>query len=163
MGEEKIQLETLVKRLFIIDSKLTSENAQLVSEYNQIVEEIYAAISKIRTDNEKSIVLSRKKMRWEIMEIVKTLQEIVNELDSIDTYDEGIAGRLSEIDQKIQDLLHYIENNKISILWSYKYMVELKKLRVERRQIKNDMYLLSKFNEHKNKIISSGNRQFLMR
>ena len=64
MGEEKIQLETLVKRLFIIDSKLTSENAQLVSEYNHIVEEIYAAISKIRTDrtdNEKSIVISRKK------------------------------------------------------------------------------------------------------
>ena len=95
------------------------------------------------------------------MEIVKTLQEIVNNLDNIDTYDEGIAGKLSEIDQKIQDLLHYIETNKISILWSYKYMVELKKLRVERRQIKNDMYLLSKFNEHKNKITSSGNRQFL--
>ena len=66
MGEEKIQLETLVKRLFIIDSKLTSENAQLVSEYNQIVEEIYAAIAKIRTDNEKSIVLSRKNrsIKW---------------------------------------------------------------------------------------------------
>ena len=60
MGEEKIQLETLVKRLFIIDPKLTSENAQLVSEYNQIVEEIYAAIAKIRIDNEKSMVLSRK-------------------------------------------------------------------------------------------------------
>ena len=56
------------------------------------------------------------------MEIVKTLQDIVNELDSIDTYDEGLGGRLSEIDQKIQDLLHYIETNKISILWSYKYM-----------------------------------------
>ena len=66
MGEEKIQLETLVKRLFIIDSKLTSKNAQLVSEYNQIVEEIYAAIAKIRTDNEKSMVLSRKNrsIRW---------------------------------------------------------------------------------------------------
>ena len=66
MGEEKIQLETLVKRLFIIDSKLTSENAQLVSEYNQIVEEIYAAISKVRTDDEKSMVLSRKNrsIRW---------------------------------------------------------------------------------------------------
>ena len=62
MGEEKIQLETLVKRLFIIDSKLNSENAQLVSEYNQIVEEIYAAIAKIRTDNEKSMVLSKKKI-----------------------------------------------------------------------------------------------------
>ena len=66
MGQEKIQLETLVKRLFIIDSKLTSENAQLVSEYNQIVEEIYSAIAKIRTDNEKGIVLSRKNrsIRW---------------------------------------------------------------------------------------------------
>ena len=63
MGEEKIQLETLVKRLFIIDSKLTSENAQLVSEYNQIVEEIYAAIAKIRSNNERSMVLSRKNMR----------------------------------------------------------------------------------------------------
>ena len=96
------------------------------------------------------------------MEIVKTLQDIVNELDRIDTYDEGLAEKLSQIDQKIQDLLHYIETNKINILWSYKYMAELKKLRVERRQIKNDMYLLGKFNEHKNKMISSGNRQFLM-
>ena len=63
MDKEKIQLETLVKRLFILDSRLTSENAQLVSEYNQIVEEIYAAIAKIRTDNEKSMVLSRKNKR----------------------------------------------------------------------------------------------------
>ena len=39
------------------------EDAQLVSEYNQIVEEIYAAIAKIRTDNEKSMVLSRKNRR----------------------------------------------------------------------------------------------------
>ena len=64
MDKEKIQLETLVKRLFIIDSKLTSKNTQLVSEYNQIVEEIYSAIAKIRTDNEKSMTLSRKNRRW---------------------------------------------------------------------------------------------------
>lgn len=63
MGQEKIQLETLVKRLFVIDSKLTSENAQLVSEYNQIVEEIYVAINKIRTENEKGMTLSKKKNR----------------------------------------------------------------------------------------------------
>ena len=97
------------------------------------------------------------------MEVVKTLQEITKTLDELDTYYDGLTNELSTIDLKIQDLLHYIETNKISILWSYKYMAELKKLRVERRQIKNDMYLLSKFNEHKNKIVSSGNRQFLMR
>ena len=96
------------------------------------------------------------------MEVVKTLQEVTKSLDDLDLYCDGLANELSEIDLKIQDLLHYIENNKISILWAYKYIVELKKLRLERRRIKNDMFVLCKYNEHKNKIISSGNRQFLM-
>lgn len=96
------------------------------------------------------------------MEVIKTLQEITNTLNELDTYYDGLANELSVIDLKIQDLLHYIENNNISILWSYKYIVELKKLRMERRRIKRDMFILSKYNEHKNKIISSGNRQFLM-
>lgn len=96
------------------------------------------------------------------MEVIKTLQEITNTLNELDTYYDGLANELSVIDLKIQDLLHYIENNNISILWSYKYIVELKKLRIERRRIKRDMFILSKYNEHKNKIISSGNRQFLM-
>ena len=96
------------------------------------------------------------------MEVIKTLQEITNTLNELDTYYDGLANELSVIDLKIQDLLHYIENNNISILWSYKYIVELKKLRMERRRIKRDMFVLSKYNEHKNKIISSCNRQFLM-
>ena len=50
------------------------------------------------------------------MEVVKTLQEITNTLDELDTYYDGLTNELSIIDLKIQDLLHYIENNKISIL-----------------------------------------------
>ena len=96
------------------------------------------------------------------MEVIKTLQEITKKLNEIDTYYDGLTNELSEIDLKIQDLLHYIESHKISILWAYKYIVELKKLRLERRRIKNDMFVLGKYSEHKNKIISSGNRQFLM-
>ena len=96
------------------------------------------------------------------MEVIKTLQEITNTLNELDIYYDGLTNELSVIDLKIQDLLHYIENNNISILWSYKYIVELKKLRMERRRIKRDMFVLGKYNEHKNKIISSSNRQFLM-
>lgn len=61
MGEEKIQLKTLVKRLFIIDSKLTSENSQLVSEYNQIVEEIYMILEgvELKTDPPKVLSLTK--------------------------------------------------------------------------------------------------------
>lgn len=95
-------------------------------------------------------------------EITKKLQEAVNILDNIDIYDSGLNDRLSEIDLKIQDLLHYIETNKISILWAYKYICELKKLRLERRSIKNDITVMQKFNEQKNKMLSTTNRKFLM-
>lgn len=61
MGEEKIQLETLVKRLFIIDSKLTSENSQLVSEYNQIIEEIYMILEGVKQKSYPTKVLSLTK------------------------------------------------------------------------------------------------------
>ena len=66
------------------------------------------------------------------------------------------------VDSKLQDLLHYIENNKINVLWCYRMIKEIKVLREERRKIKNDMELLSKYSEQKNKIISKENRQFLM-
>ena len=96
------------------------------------------------------------------MEIIKTLQEVTDSLNEIEKYSENLGNNLSEIDQKIQDLLHYIEYNKINVLWAYKYIVELKKLRIERRRIKNDMTILSKFNEHKSKLTSSNNRRFMM-
>ena len=97
-----------------------------------------------------------------MLKVTEDLQEIVDKLDEIDEYYEGLTGKLSEVDQKTQDLLHYIEYNKINILWAYKYLVELKKLRIERRNIKNDMTVLGKFNEHRNKIVTSTNRKFLM-
>ena len=95
-------------------------------------------------------------------ETTKHLQEVVDILDNIDIYNEGLNDRLSEIDLKIQDLLHYIENNKINILWTYKYISELKRLRLDRRQIKNDICIMQKFNEQKNKLLSASNRKFLM-
>lgn len=96
------------------------------------------------------------------MEIVKTLKQVTDTLNEIDTYYDGLTNELSEVDLKIQDLLHYIESHKISILWAYKYLAELKRLRLDRRRIKNDMFILGRYSEHKNKLISSGNRQFLM-
>lgn len=96
------------------------------------------------------------------MDVAKKLQEISDSLDEIDTYYGGLTNELSDIDLKTQDLLHYIEYNKISILWAYKYIVELKKLRMERRRIKNDMTILGKYTEHKNKLLSQDNRKFLM-
>lgn len=95
-------------------------------------------------------------------DITNKIQKIVNELDELDEYYDGLNYKLSDIDLKIQDLLHYLEYNKINILWVYRYVSELQKLRLERRQIKNDIFILSKFNENRNKLIGSKNRTFLV-
>lgn len=96
------------------------------------------------------------------MEVLNKIDEALTILNDIDEYDSTLNGRLSELDSKEQDLLHYIENNKISILWCYKMVKEIKTIRQERRRVKNDMDLLSKFNELKSKISSKDNRQFIL-
>lgn len=96
------------------------------------------------------------------MNVVEDIKKTVDILDNIDTYSNGLSEELSIVDGKIQDLLHYVENNKINILWCYRYVREMKRLRLDRRRIRNDMELLNKFSEHKNKLISKDNRQFLL-
>lgn len=96
------------------------------------------------------------------MEIIDEITSIVNTLDEIDEYSSTLNGKLSELDSKEQDLLHYIENHKINILWCYRVVKEIKDVRTERRKVKNDMELISKFNEIKNRITSKENRQFVL-
>ena len=97
------------------------------------------------------------------MDVLKTITEIVNKLNEIDNYDSGLSQLLSECNEREQDLLHYIENNKINILWCYKYVRELKNVREKRRNIKNDMERIMKFKEQKTKLASTiDNRQLMI-
>ena len=97
------------------------------------------------------------------MDVLKTIAEIVDKLNEIDNYDNGLSQLLSECDEKEQDLLHYIENNKINMLWCYKYVRELKNIREKRRNIKNDMERITKFKEQKTKLVSTiDNRQLML-
>jgi len=96
------------------------------------------------------------------MNVIEEIKEVVEKLDKIDEYNSTLLDKLSELDQKQQDLLHYIENNKINVLWCYRMIKEIKTIREQRRKVKNDMDLLSKYNEQKTKMISKENRQFLL-
>lgn len=97
------------------------------------------------------------------MDVLKTITEIVDKLNEIDNYDTGLSQLLSECDEKQQDLLHYIENNKINMLWCYKYVRELKNVREKRRNVKNDMERIMKFKEQKTKLASTiDNRQLML-
>ena len=76
------------------------------------------------------------------MNVIENITQVVEILNEIDQYDSGLSQLLSECDEREQDLLHFIENNKINMLWCYKYVRELKTIREQRRNIKNDMDII---------------------
>lgn len=90
------------------------------------------------------------------------ITDAVTVLNEIDDYNGTLVNRLSILDSKEQDLLHYIENNKINILWCYRMIKEIKTIREERRKVKNDMEMLYRYNEIKTKLMSKENRQFIL-
>ena len=97
------------------------------------------------------------------MDVLREITEIVEKLNEIDNYDSSLSQLLSECNEKEQDLLHYIENNKINMLWCYKYVRELKNVREKRRNIKNDIERIMKFKEQKTKLASTiYNRQLML-
>ena len=96
------------------------------------------------------------------MDVIEEITEIVDRLNKIDEYNSTLIDNLSSLDCKQQDLLHYIENNKINVLWCYRMLKEMKQIRMNRRKVKNDIELLSKFNDQKKKIISKENRKFIL-
>ena len=96
------------------------------------------------------------------MNVIEEVTTIVTLLNELDNYSSGLVNKISELDLKQQDLLHYIENNSLRTNGCYRIIRELKKIRENRRQIKNDMDLLSKYNEQKTKLVSTDNRRFLL-
>ena len=96
------------------------------------------------------------------MNIVEEIKEIVNKLNELDNYSEGLINELSRLDLMQQDLLHYIEINKISTNEAYRLVREIKNVRNKRRKVKNDINLIAVYNAQINKLVFKDNRQFLL-
>lgn len=62
-GEEikATKLTKLIQRLFVIDATLTKETSQLVTEYNEIIEEIWTILEGIELKTDPSKVLNLTK------------------------------------------------------------------------------------------------------
>lgn len=96
------------------------------------------------------------------MDVMKKLNEAINILNEIDDYNDSLQSKLTKLNEQQQDLLHYIENNKINIFWCYRMIKEIKDIREERRKVKKDIEMLAKFDSVKNRITSRGNRSFIL-
>lgn len=96
------------------------------------------------------------------MDVMAQIKEALRLLNSIDEYGSTLVSRLSDLDSKEQDILHYIENNRLNPLWCYNILKKIKNIRMERRKVKNDMELMSKYNDLKNRLSSKDNREFIL-
>ena len=96
------------------------------------------------------------------MDIVEEIKNIVVKLNELEKYKEELPQKLSIQDSKEQDILHLIEYEKFTAFEAYRLLKELKKVRKERRIVKNDCELLQCFSANKNKILNESNRQFLL-
>lgn len=96
------------------------------------------------------------------MDIIEEITEIIEKLNIVDGYCNSLNNELNILDEKTQDLLHYIENNKISTFHCYRIIKELKEIRQRRRKVKQDIELSKKYQEQKNRLASSEHRQFLL-
>ena len=83
-------------------------------------------------------------------------------LQEIDDYFNELPNLQSKVDEEIQDLLHYIENNDIPPKQSVKMIKLLHDKRKERRLLCNDFEIKKVYLDHKNKMITDGQRPFLL-
>lgn len=96
------------------------------------------------------------------MNVLENIEKVVSILTEIEKYKETLNFQLSNYDCMTQDLLHYIEKENLDAIKMCKVVRELKKIRLKRRKIKNDMELTRTFDNNKNKLINVENLSFLM-
>ena len=92
------------------------------------------------------------------MNIEDVLKLILNLFQDVDKQLEELARKQSEWDIKQQEVLHYIENHNLDAVQRCKIVGLLKDIRYERRQVKNEIDVLSSIKDtfvdkYKNKFI----------
>lgn len=119
---------------------------------------LYDLVEEIDNDKEwKETTIKENK-------IVSSIVEITSMLDTLDQYFEELPTKQSRVDEELSDLLHFIENpnNKINNKQAMKLIKLIQQKRLERRKLLNDFEIKKVFNENRNKISYTNQRQFFL-
>lgn len=92
------------------------------------------------------------------MDLEDLLKYMLSFFEGIDEQAKKLNEEQSIVDKKQDEILHYIEIHKLSAAQSCKLTKELKKIREERRQIKNELTIVRSIKDtfvakYKNKMI----------
>ena len=95
-------------------------------------------------------------------EIVDEIQSAIFALSKIEQLNTDLPNQQSEIDSKLTDILHLIENNKLNTKQCYRAVRLIHELRTERRNILNSYEIDKQYKTNEAKLQNEGNRQLLL-
>lgn len=93
--------------------------------------------------------------------LVERIYKTIDFLDEVDSLENDLRAKISEMDLKEQDLLHYLERNKLKNYEYIRLAVELKKVREERRESKNNLAIIVEFKRNCMQLQSTKGRETL--
>lgn len=93
-----------------------------------------------------------------MQEVLQKINTLVSSLDDIQKLKDDHSNAMQEVEYKISDILHLIELNDIPDSACKKVIAELKKLRILRRDLKNQYEILRAFDTHKEKLLKDNSR-----
>lgn len=101
---------------------------------------------------------ANEKVQERDLEVTDILKMILHLFQDIDKRQEELSKQQSIVDSKQDEILHYIENHNLNAIERCKVVSLLKKIREERRQIKNEIDVIrslkdSFIDKYKNKFI----------
>ena len=96
------------------------------------------------------------------MNVLDNIKQAIDLLEQNEEYYDGLHDLLSKLDRKIDYWMHYIEFNNIKVTETYKIIKEIKKLREERRILKNDIELIKVYKENESKMQNNSHRKILL-
>ena len=96
------------------------------------------------------------------IDIVKQVQKVCDLLDELDEYLDSLPELHSEMDLRMSDLYHPIENEKLTSTQAKRFTDEIKSVCDNRRMIKDDIAYSKVFRDNINKLIQKDNRQMLL-
>ena len=96
------------------------------------------------------------------IDVISEVKMITQSLNKLDEYFDNLSDLQREIDYKLSDLYHYIENNQLRTNECYRIIKEIKKQREIRRRLKNDYELLKIYKNNYARFNNENNRKMLL-
>ena len=96
------------------------------------------------------------------MNVLEKITQAIKLLQEVEEYKEQLPTLQQEVDYRLSDLLHKIENDSLNAPQSCKIVKEIKKQRLIRRYYQNDYEILRTYTNNVNKLMNAGNREMLL-